>query len=195
LIAILRDDEVIQIIHEKMKSRYFNWVNEIEEVCNLIKKCNVYENDYKKLALYYEQSLKERKNIFTCSDINENISENSPGVIDRRVREPLMKVLDNTKNTPHQFIVQCIVQECREHFMDEVRLKKHIKDEHECNDLMVSNLFVYALSQLYHTNFVWWVKGKTKMKFLEVRNYWNLKGICIFKHCGYDKQNSLDWEK
>jgi hypothetical protein len=30
LIAILRDDEDIQIIHERKKCRYFDWANEIE---------------------------------------------------------------------------------------------------------------------------------------------------------------------
>jgi hypothetical protein len=100
----------------------------------------------------------------------------------KKTREPLIFRLDETNHTPHPFIVQYIVQGCFEHFEDEDKLKEHMAEKHECSDLIIRNYMEYTLSQLFHMSFHWWTDNNKKKEFLEISNYWTLKGTCIFKH-------------
>jgi hypothetical protein len=53
IIDILRDDENVQIFHEKENFRYFHLAKEIETVGQLIRDRNHYENENKRLVYKY----------------------------------------------------------------------------------------------------------------------------------------------
>jgi hypothetical protein len=96
---------------------------------------------------------------------------------------------------PHPFIVQCVKQGCEEYFKDEDKLRNHLIEYHQCSDLIVRNYTIYAFSQIYPEKFCWWIKDK-KEKFVEIRNYWQVKGKRFFKNCCFGKRHeSLNMER
>jgi hypothetical protein len=82
------------------------------------------------------------------------------------------------------------MQDCCKHFKNIDDLKWHLMEEQECEQAIVDNYEVYAISQLYHKNFVWWIKGKKEL-FLKVERYWKENNKCMFKHFQYEHQDSL----
>jgi hypothetical protein len=78
----------------------------------------------------------------------------NPEINDKRMKHPLIKDLDNTCHTPHHFVIQCIVQECCKHIENEDDFKNHMMNVNQYSQDMISNYEVYAMSQLYHKNFV-----------------------------------------
>jgi predicted nucleotidyltransferase len=69
-----------------------------------------------------------------------------PRIIDNRTKQPIIQVLDETGHTPHPVIIQYIKQRYCEYLRDRDELKKHLSEIHEFE--------VYAISQLYDSNFV-----------------------------------------
>jgi hypothetical protein len=81
----------------------------------------------------YAEDFENRRNFFTCPPNNERIFKKELKIIDKRLNEPLINVRDDSNHTSHPFVVQCIVQNCCEHFYYEDGLKKHLMEEHACD--------------------------------------------------------------
>jgi hypothetical protein len=91
---------------------------EIENIWDFIKDFKNderYNNNIK--AMKYAEDLKNRRNAFTCPPNNVREFKEELKVIDKRLKEPLINIRDDSNHIPHPFIVQCIVQNSCEHFI------------------------------------------------------------------------------
>jgi hypothetical protein len=115
------------------------------------------------------------------------------GDFDSRKMEPVVHVLDRSGYTPHQNIVQCIAQYFCKPFRVKIELKSLLHKENKCDQDMLEFFEVYAISQIYDTDFIWWINGIRKI-FAVLKQFWLECYQCSLKQCNFDKHENLNKE-
>jgi hypothetical protein len=101
-----------------------------------------------------------------------------------KTKQRLSDKLKETNQVPHPFILQCVHQKCCEVFSRKIELLDHLRNDHGLGEAAVAKFDIYALTQLFHEDTIWWKDNSETVKL--INGYWPDKKDCIFDNCKFD---------
>jgi hypothetical protein len=150
-------------------------------------KCKEDNDESRRRAKKYAEKLMERNNrMFTAPSGPEKKNTDSR-IINNKTKVRIGEKLAETMHVPHPFIMQCVHQDCCDYFKKKEKLMKHLKEKHGLGEAAVAKLEIYALTQLYHEDTIFWKDNSKTVRIIE--GYWPDKKNCLFDNC---KFNHLD---